>query len=72
MPQRKYFVVTRILVFDFELFIGERSQKRKSSQLFQAVNSSWIFLSTAQAAKVSVSAYKGLQLNALQMLYDRR
>ena len=23
MPQRKYFVATRIVVFDFELFIGE-------------------------------------------------
>jgi hypothetical protein len=24
MPQRKFFVATRILVFDFELFIGGR------------------------------------------------
>jgi len=24
MPQRKFFVVTGIIVFDFELFIGER------------------------------------------------
>ncbi len=27
MPQRKYFVATGILVFDFELFIGGRVQK---------------------------------------------
>jgi len=24
MPQKKYFVATEILVFDFELFIGDR------------------------------------------------
>jgi hypothetical protein len=29
MPQRKFFMATAILVFDFELFIGGRRQKRK-------------------------------------------
>jgi len=29
MPQRKIFVATRILVFDFELFISERRQMGK-------------------------------------------
>jgi len=28
MPQRKVFVATGILVFDFELFIGERVKKK--------------------------------------------
>jgi len=30
MPQRKYFLAIRILVFDFELFIGGRWQKRRA------------------------------------------
>jgi len=30
MPQRKYFVVTEILLFDFELFIGALSQIKKA------------------------------------------
>jgi hypothetical protein len=29
MPQRKFFVATEILLFDFELFIGARLQKQK-------------------------------------------
>jgi hypothetical protein len=29
MPQREFLVVTRILVFDFELFIGGLFKKRK-------------------------------------------
>ena len=35
MPQRKYFVATRILVFDFELFIGEliKSEKANNNSL---------------------------------------
>jgi len=35
MPQRKFVVAARILVSDFELFIGGRSQKKR--QLSQAV-----------------------------------
>jgi hypothetical protein len=29
MPQRKFFVATGIIVFDFELFIGGRVQRDK-------------------------------------------
>ena len=36
MPQRKFFVATEILVFDFELFIGDRCETRKGRQLSRA------------------------------------
>jgi hypothetical protein len=36
MPQRKVFVATRILVFDFELFIGGRREMTKADKLSQA------------------------------------
>jgi hypothetical protein len=39
---KKILAAMRIIVFDFELFVGERVQKRKSSQLFRAVSSSMI------------------------------
>jgi hypothetical protein len=31
MPQRKYFVATGIIVFDFELFIGGVVQKQRAT-----------------------------------------
>jgi hypothetical protein len=30
MPQRKFFVATEIIVFDFKLFIGGRGQKQRA------------------------------------------
>ena len=36
---KKIFVATKTIVFDFELFIGELREKKKSSRLFQAVSS---------------------------------
>jgi hypothetical protein len=38
MPQRKYFVATDNLVFDFELFIGELVYKRRADKLSYAID----------------------------------
>jgi hypothetical protein len=35
MPQRKFFVAIRILVFDFELFIGGRLQKLRAENFLK-------------------------------------
>ena len=52
MPQRKFFVVTRILVFDFELFLGGRMRPLPdvtgSSQLFGDNHVEWSVIKSEQ------------------------